>query len=339
MKIEAEITEEDIIRFYKEYGFGRNWIGKVLIMLLIDLIICAYLQIFILPTIVYGLLLFLFFFVIPYYITRAKLKRSFENDPTALGKKIYKPFASGIEITDEKGDIFLRYETISKIGNTRHYVFIFLSGGNYCLLPKWSFSSFSEIDRFAQLVTNGVSTVKGVKVKEPLTFKPIYLVGVICLIPLIGAIAGIIFIILGIAHYRDRVFIVMGAVGILITVAIYGSLFYFTMNSATVGNGFARLSQIQLNDLVKSIEFYKLQHGSYPDSLQQLDTKDSFVNIDDPTQTFKSNKRVTYQYHKLTNDKYVLFSVGVDGIPGTKDDIYPEVSKGDSSRLGYVRKK
>lgn len=340
MNVEVELSEEDIVQFYKEYGFGRNWISKALIILLIDLIIYAYLQIFILPTITISLILFFPFFVIPYYIRRAKLNRVFKDVIAVLEKKIYRPFASGIEIDDAGGEEFLRYESINNVGITPHYLFVISSDGNYYLLPKRCFSASSEVDRFLQLVRNGIGIVKGTKVREPLTFKPIYLVGLICLVPLIGAFAGIIFIILGLAHYRDRVFIIIGAIGIVITVGIYGSLFYFTENSGVFKKGFADIAQTEINDLVKNIEFYKLQHGAYPDSLQQLNDKNSMISIYDVSQAdTKTGKDLPLYHYKKIGNKYLLCSPGLDGIINTADDIYPTLTNPDTSKLGFIRKK
>jgi hypothetical protein len=93
-----------------------------------------------------------------------------------------------------------------------------------------------------------------------------------------------------------------------------------------------------LNDLVKTIEFYKLQNGAYPDSLVQVETKDSFTSIDDPLQSFKTKKSIPYQYHKVGN-RYLLFSVGKDGVANTKDDIYPNINVADTSKVGFIRKK
>ena len=47
-------------------------------------------------------------------------------------------------------------------------------------------------------------------------------------------------------------------------------------------NQWADLSKMQLNSLIKGVEFYKLQHGSYPDSLQQLVAEHKVVFIYDP---------------------------------------------------------
>ena len=41
-------------------------------------------------------------------------------------------------------------------------------------------------------------------------------------------------------------------------------------NASIFKKGFVDISEMQLNSLAKNIEFYKLQHGQYPDTLQQL---------------------------------------------------------------------
>ena len=339
MEIIVETTEQDHIDFYKDYGFKRNWIAKVLMLLLIDFIICIYLNSVMLPLIIIlAVLLFPFFFVVPYFVLRSKFKRAYIYDSSSMATKIYKPFAIGIEITQNNSEDFLRYEHIKKVGKAGRYIYLILSDGKYFLLPDWCFSSYQDIDHFLRLVRSGVAIAKGGTPREPLTFKPIYLIGLLCIIPLIGAFTGVVLIILGLAHYRDRVFVIMGIVGICITVTLYGSLFYFTKNSGAIESGFAEITQSQINDLVKNIEFYKMQNGAYPDSLKQIETKDSFLSIDDPLQSIKNNGKSTkYQYYKKGN-KYLLFSVGKDGIPDTKDDIYPTLSNPDTSKLGFIRR-
>jgi len=94
---------------------------------------------------------------------------------------------------------------------------------------------------------------------------------------------------------------------------------------------------MQLNGLVKDVEFYKLQYGQYPDSLVELTNKKAFTNIHDASQGFGSGN-TEYNYKKI-GDKYTLFSAGQDGIPGTKDDFYPDVYIGDSSKIGLIKVK
>lgn len=347
MEIHVELIEQDYKDFYKDYGYKRkNWIGKAILLFLIDISLCFILQVsnsaLLLMVLILGGILFFFFFYLPYLTARAKFKRA-DRYYNLESKKIYKPFAIGVEVIDEDESFFLRYETIKKTGKAGNYIYLILSNDDYSILPKWCFSTVGEVDHFLRLVRSGIANAKGGTPREPFTFKPVYLIGIICLIPLIGAFAGIVLIILGLAHYKDRVFVIMGSIGIAITVAIYGSLIYFSTYSMShdgaVQDGFAEIAQSQINDLVKNIEFYKLQNGVYPDSLKRLETKDSFLSIDDPLQSIKNNGKSTeYQYYKKGN-KYLLFSVGKDGIPDTKDDIYPTLSNPDTSKLGFIRKK
>ena len=74
----------------------------------------------------------------------------------------------------------------------------------------------------------------------------------------------------GLIKYKDKWLSIIGAIGILFTVLVCGSLFYAMKNASIFKKGFVDISQMQLNSLTKNIEFYKLQHGQYPHSLQQL---------------------------------------------------------------------
>lgn len=95
---------------------------------------------------------------------------------------------------------------------------------------------------------------------------------------------------------------------------------------------------MHLNSLVKDIEFYKLQHGQYPDSLQQLLEKDKVVFIYDPLlEVGKGTPDAKFNYRKI-GDQYTVFSSGIDRVANTSDDIYPEVVISDSSKIGFTRK-
>ena len=164
--------------------------------------------------------------------------------------------------------------------------------------------------------------------------KPPYLLGILCLIPLVGALVGIVMLILGITKYKDKWFSIIGVFGIFFTVAIYSSLIYFTFNGKASQNGFAKISQMQLNSLVKNIEFYKLEKGHYPDKLEELLETDKLAPINDVVQTLKFKKSSLYNYKNL-GKTYLLFSSGQDGIANTKDDFYPQIQITKNSQIGY----
>jgi type II secretion system (T2SS) protein G len=168
--------------------------------------------------------------------------------------------------------------------------------------------------------------------------KPPYLLGLICIIPLVGAFVGLGLLLYGLLKYKDKWLSIIGAAGILWTVLVYSSLFYAGTHASVFKKGFEDISQMQLNSLVKNIEFYKLSHGQYPDSLQQLLNDDKLAPINDAAQGMSTKENSYYNYEKI-GDKYSLFSSGQDGIPNTKDDLFPQITITDSSKIGLIRQR
>ena len=165
--------------------------------------------------------------------------------------------------------------------------------------------------------------------------RPPYLLGLLCLIPLIGAFIGLGLLLYGLLKYKDKWLSIIGVAGILWTVGIYSTLFYVGTHSSAIKKGFETISQNQLNGLIKNIEYYKLIHGQYPDSITQLLDDDKLAPIHDASQGMNKTGIVYYNYQKVGN-KYALFSSGQDGIPHTKDDLFPQVPTSDSSKIGLI---
>jgi amino acid permease len=83
--------------------------------------------------------------------------------------------------------------------------------------------------------------------------KHLYAWGLLQIIPLIGAIVGLVLLIMGFS-YRDRILSVIGALGILFTIAVYASLFYYMGHGKLAQQGFKEISQHDINLLAKQIE-------------------------------------------------------------------------------------
>lgn len=126
--------------------------------------------------------------------------------------------------------------------------------------------------------------------------KPPYLLGLVCFIPLIGAFVGVALLLYGLIKYKDKWLSLIGILGILFTVGIYSFLFYYMKNGDLSKKGFSEISQMHLNNLVKNIEFYKIQHGQYPDNLKQLLTDDKLAPVTDAIQ-------LVQQIHSTTTKK------------------------------------
>jgi hypothetical protein len=79
-----------------------------------------------------------------------------------------------------------------------------------------------------------------------------------------------------------------------------------------------------------------LTHGQYPERLEQLTDEDKLAPIYDAAQGMNAKGIVLYNYKKI-GDKYSLFSSGQDGMPNTKDDLFPDVIITDSSKIGLIK--
>jgi hypothetical protein len=171
----------------------------------------------------------------------------------------------------------------------------------------------------------------------PTKSRPPYLLGLLCLIPLVGAFVGFGLLLYGLLKYKDKWLSIIGAAGILWTIIVYSILFYAGTHFSVFKKGFEDISQMQLNSLVKNIEFYKLAHGQYPDSLKQLLDDDKLAPINDAAQGMNIRGISYYNFEKI-GDRYLLFSSGQDGIPNTKDDLFPQITITDSSKIGLIRR-
>jgi hypothetical protein len=165
--------------------------------------------------------------------------------------------------------------------------------------------------------------------------RPPYLLGLLGFIPLVGAFVGLGLIFFGIFEYRSKLLTGIGLAGILFTVLLYSSLFAY-QGSPDTKKAFVPVAHDQLNSLVKNIEFYKIQYGNYPDSLQQLEKDDPMIFITDPIQAFDQPENPYYRYQR-SGEGYYLSSIGVDGEAGTPDDIFPVRPKLKNAKVGLLK--
>ena len=143
---------------------------------------------------------------------------------------------------------------------------------------------------------------------------------------MIGVPFGIAAIIIGLASKKAGgvKLAVTGGLGIALTVVLYGSLFYFgfVKRGGIYDDLRAQMAQDSLNGVARSVEFYKLQNGSYPESLKILEDslpKGSTVFVFDPTEIKYSGTSRYFYYEKVGADHYYLRGLGPDGTPFTRE--------------------
>jgi len=170
-----------------------------------------------------------------------------------------------------------------------------------------------------------------------------FVIGGLSFIPLIGVLFGVAAIVWGLCTSRvgARKLIVLGGAGISFTVLLYGGLFYFgfVQRGGVYDELRTKLAQTTLNSLVQAVEFYRVQNGSYPDSLDQLRASlpmGSPVLVIDPSDIRIGDMPRPFFYQRVAADQYYPRSIGQDGKPLTADDILPPLAAGPAGKLGLL---
>lgn len=335
MQIKFQVTEHDYKRFLNSYFFKRNLVKRLALFIILSVWIGSFkessqpfiLSIFLLKASIALLFLFVIFVLIPYAIATFNINKSFNANLHTKPKTIAIN-DEGMTITVENENTFWKWETIKKADINDGYLFISLYTNKLYLIPSNAFSNNNERINFLGVLKNNIQKVSsGNQLRK---IRNLHYWGLLGFIPNIGVITGIILIVKGF-QYSKKSLILIGIADILFTV-----FFWIVLLPLLNPNGQQNISQMQINSLLKTIEFYKLQNGQYPDSLQQLLNDDNFAPIKDAIQLDKNRHNTYFNYEKL-GDKYLLFSSGQDGIPNTADDLHPVFSSKDSSKIGLIK--
>jgi hypothetical protein len=169
-----------------------------------------------------------------------------------------------------------------------------------------------------------------------------YVFGCAAFVPLLGVVIGIIAIAIGLGSGKKggKVLALLGAGGIAFSVVLYGSLFYlgFVQRGGIYDGLRAQMAQSTIDQLVPQIEFYRLQHGTYPpslDALRKASSGQSMLIIFDPSSLVPR----PFHYELIGTDHYYLRGVGPDGKPFTADDLIPDVDVIANGRVGLLKQK
>jgi hypothetical protein len=161
-------------------------------------------------------------------------------------------------------------------------------------------------------------------------------------IPMIGVLFGLIALIWGLVTKRSggKKLALIGTAGICFTVILYSALFYFAFvqRGGVYDNLRTRAAQNNLNSLVPVIEFYKISHGEYPETLEVLKASlpkgspNSLYVMDPRIFDGRMKNSEDFYYRKVDSDHYYLRAVAPDGKPFSAGALVPE-SGGKSGLL------
>jgi len=172
-----------------------------------------------------------------------------------------------------------------------------------------------------------------------------YVIGGLSFIPILGVLFGIIAITWGLVTKKlgGKKLSIIGACGISVTIIVCSCIVYFDhmVRGGMFGDLRAQLAETTIHQVVQAIEFYKIQNGTYPDSLKTLRDslpQNSMVFVHDPTDVKEGGEPRNFYYEVVDEGHYYLLSVGPDGQPFTQDDILPKMEIGQDSKVGLLIK-
>lgn len=177
---------------------------------------------------------------------------------------------------------------------------------------------------------------------------PFILAG-ISFIPLIGVLFGIVCILLALIARKanSKLLGILGGCGIAVTVLLYGVLLPVVISLFGEGfftKGFEPHAISTMTNLVRTIEYYKLQNSRYPENLNELRStlkEGELVMTYDVSGPAKLGEHHREFHYEIIGDgkKYLLFGVGSDGIPFTNDDIFPIIDPVKDKAIGWRKNK
>jgi hypothetical protein len=176
----------------------------------------------------------------------------------------------------------------------------------------------------------------------------VYIPAIASFIPFIGIPFSISAVLWGISDWKigGKRPVILASIGFVISLLVLG-YFPWAINRLQKSS---YLIEFKTNyahavcaHVIRYLEYYKLGHGQYPDTLFELQEKDNtYFDQKDITDPFSyegiTNVWNTGQpyYYFVSKDRnhYNLFSIGPDGKPYTQDDIFPEVLEEYKSVIG-----
>lgn len=353
MEVEFRTTIGDYVAFYQYFFFRRKLGLRVLFVVLFSLLVANSAREgrsdlswgSLLTFVVTAMLIILLAFVVPYIRTIQKTRKllplSGLLDPlkmvlTADGLTVSSEGAAGAVTAVGSW----RWESVKFVDSTDRFVFIMLVNWKVFLIPRQYFHAENEVDNFIGIVRNGMARVRGTSQESnQAKARRVAPWGFLGLLPNFGVIAGLVLLYQGIVRLKSRLLIMIGLADILFTIVFWVAMRHWVFNGPVFTRLDKQMSQGMLNTVFKSVEFYKLQHGHYPDSLQQVEDIKGYVWITDPLSHKGTSPQGGNFYYQKTGDRYWLFSVGEDGQPFTADDMYPAMNPADSTKFGLRLRK
>jgi hypothetical protein len=133
----------------------------------------------------------------------------------------------------------------------------------------------------------------------------------------------------------------VAAAGVVLNVIGYAALFYVGIAKKDIfADLTGRMAHENLRRAVREVEYWRLQHGSYPDSLAQLASSSvdaRLAPLYDHTVNVRDGRAPYFFYERAPDGThYWLRARGPDEEPFTSDDVLPQLPDSERARTGLL---
>ena len=169
---------------------------------------------------------------------------------------------------------------------------------------------------------------------------PLFVLAGASFVPGLGVFFGAAAVTWALVSDRPRALVAagLGAAGAFLNLLGGGLLMWHVGNNPVYATAGAASARRDLAKVVVALEGYHRERGHYParlDAFTQLPYSLRLVNIQDFSAGVFSRPR-EYHYDLAPDGRsYTLFAVGVDGRPGTADDLFPDLPDSTARTSGY----
>jgi hypothetical protein len=162
--------------------------------------------------------------------------------------------------------------------------------------------------------------------------------GFLAIVPFIGGVLGVFYIIFGLTKFKNTLLVIIGFLGLFLSGVMPLVVRHYSTHRGPFDNSRIKVSKKRMGVLVKEIEFYRLTNGDYPFNLVELKGGRQDIIVLDQIQDVNRELSDKSFFYEKKGSKYYLFSKGFDGIPFTKDDIYPDLFINNGNNIGLIEK-
>jgi hypothetical protein len=321
MEIAVEIGKDEHQSLIKKYYLERNWTKRIAVLAIIAAIVSVLLW---LPVkagwtylweyfIFFSIALILLFFVLPYVALYIQMSTKLKKANNEQAKWLFTIRDNGVQIDDEQSSKFLSWINLNSVIVPDDFI-VFRPAGNRLYFLPLSACAGDDSAKLLQLI-KGYTKKPENKRPNP---TPLYFVGLICLVPFLGGIVGLAFLILGITQYKDKILIGIGAAGLLITG-------FYLYNIVKVSNE---------QTAYEKLDPQTISHVAPDDYLQLFDNSHKPVLLDN----FNSKLRAPIAEFSFKEFHYLIYKV--DSLRGSDihlDKIIKETYNDTRDNYGSYR--